>query len=152
MFVVIMGSAFSIAIAVDNAIKNILPIYTKAALTMGANKSQLYRYVIFPASLPELVSGLKQGWSFLIALSTAIAILNADPIMTTNKIACVDNPNHKMENGGYDGAPETRICFRVCRTQTSDFGNCQRGGSINGNDTISFDFACFVAGVLLVFC
>lgn len=39
LFVVIMGSAFSIAIAVDNAIKNILPIYTKAALTMGADKS-----------------------------------------------------------------------------------------------------------------
>lgn len=78
LFVVIMGSAFSIAIAVDNAIKNILPIYTKAALTMGANKSQLYRYVIFPASLPELVSGLKQGWSF------AWRALMAGEVMTTS--------------------------------------------------------------------
>ena len=77
LFVVIMGSAFSIAIAVDNAIKNILPIYTKAALTMGADKSQLYRYVILPASLPELVSGLKQGWSF------AWRALMSGEVMTT---------------------------------------------------------------------
>ena len=78
LFVVIMGSAFSIAISVDNAIKNILPIYTKAALTMGANKKQLYAYVIFPASLPELVSGLKQGWSF------AWRALMAGEVMTTS--------------------------------------------------------------------
>lgn len=78
LFVVIMGSAFSIAIAVDNAIKNILPIYTKAALTMGADKSQLYRYVILPASLPELVSGLKQGWSF------AWRALMSGEVMTTS--------------------------------------------------------------------
>ena len=31
LFVVVMGSAFSIAISVDNAIKNVQPIYTKAA-------------------------------------------------------------------------------------------------------------------------
>lgn len=78
LFVVIMGSAFSIAIAVDNAIKNILPIYIRAALAMGANKRQLYLYVVFPASLPELVSGLKQGWSF------AWRALMAGEVMTTS--------------------------------------------------------------------
>lgn len=78
LFVVIMGCAFSIAISVDNAIKNILPIYTKAALTMGADKKQLYLHVIFPASLPELVSGLKQGWSF------AWRALMAGEVMTTS--------------------------------------------------------------------
>jgi len=78
LFVVVMGSAFSIAISVDNAIKNIPPIYKKAALTMGADKRQLYRYVIFPASLPELVSGLKQGWSF------AWRALMSGEVMTTS--------------------------------------------------------------------
>ena len=52
------------AIAVDNAILNVPPIYKKAALTMGANQKQIYWKVIFPASLPELISGMKQGWSF----------------------------------------------------------------------------------------
>lgn len=78
LFVVIMGSAFSISISVDNAIKNIQPIYTKAALTMGASRRQMYLNVIFPASLPELVSGLKQGWSF------AWRALMAGEVMTTS--------------------------------------------------------------------
>ena len=78
LFVVVMGAAFSIAISVDNAIKNVQPIYLKAALTMGAGKRQLYWHVILPASLPELVSGLKQGWSF------AWRALMAGEVMTTS--------------------------------------------------------------------
>lgn len=78
LFVVVMGAAFSIAISVDNAIKNIQPIYVKAALTMGANRKQLYTKVVFPAALPELVTGLKQGWSF------AWRALMAGEVMTTS--------------------------------------------------------------------
>ena len=73
-----MGAAFSIAIATDNAIKNVQPIYKKAALTMGATQKQLYLQVIFPACLPELVSGLKQGWSF------AWRALMSGEVMTTS--------------------------------------------------------------------
>lgn len=78
LFVVVMGAAFSIAISVDNAIKNIPPIYIKAAKTMGAGKWQLYKNIIFPASLPELVGALKQGWSF------AWRALMAGEVMTTS--------------------------------------------------------------------
>lgn len=78
IFVVIMGSAFSIAIAVDNAIVNVPPIYKKAAFTMGATQKQVYWKVIFPASLPELISGIKQGWSF------AWRALMSGEVMTTS--------------------------------------------------------------------
>ena len=78
IFVVIMGSAFSMAIAVDNAILNVPPIYKKAALTMGANQKQIYWKVIFPASFPELISGMKQGWSF------AWRALMSGEVMTTS--------------------------------------------------------------------
>lgn len=78
LFVVVMGAAFSVAISVDNAIKNVQPIYTKAALTLGADKKQLYLYVILPACLPELVAGMKQGWSF------AWRALMAGEVMTTS--------------------------------------------------------------------
>lgn len=64
IFVVVMGSSFGIAIAVENSIRSVNPLYIKAARTMGVNKGQLYAKVILPASLPSLVSGLKQGWSF----------------------------------------------------------------------------------------
>jgi NitT/TauT family transport system permease protein len=64
IFVIVMGSTLSVAIAVDNAIRNVNPIYIKAAKTMGASGFNLYTKVIFPASLPPFISGLKQGWSF----------------------------------------------------------------------------------------
>lgn len=64
LFVVVMGSAFSIALAVEGGIRSVNPLFIKAAKTMGANKKQLYLKVIFPACLPNLVAGLKQGWSF----------------------------------------------------------------------------------------
>jgi len=64
IFVIIIGSTFSIAISVYSAITNINPIYIKSAKTMGAKGKTLYLKVIFPASIPQFVSGLKQGWSF----------------------------------------------------------------------------------------
>lgn len=64
LFVVIMGSAFSIAIAVEHGIRGVNPIYIKAAKTMGAKTKDLLLKVVFPASIPALISGLKQGWSF----------------------------------------------------------------------------------------
>ncbi|MDO5146764.1 MAG: ABC transporter permease [Eubacteriales bacterium] len=78
LFVVVMGSAFSMSLAFDNAISGVPPIYKKAALTMGAQPGQIYRKVIFPACLPELISGLKQGWSF------AWRALMSGEVMTTS--------------------------------------------------------------------
>lgn len=57
IFVVVMGSAFSISLAVEGAIRNIPPIYIKAAKTMGVSTSFMYQKVIFPAALPALLSG-----------------------------------------------------------------------------------------------
>jgi len=64
IFVVVMGSAFSIALAVESGIKSVPPIYIKAAKTMGLSGNKMYTKVIFPAALPSFVAGLKQGWSF----------------------------------------------------------------------------------------
>ena len=64
IFVIVIGSTFSIAIAVESSIKNINPIYVKAAKTLGAKGNKVYLDVILPASLPGILSGLKQGWSF----------------------------------------------------------------------------------------
>lgn len=64
IFVIAVGSIFSISLAVDSGIKNINPIYLKAAKTMGAKGYKLYSNVIVPAALPNIVSGLKEGWSF----------------------------------------------------------------------------------------
>lgn len=64
IFVVLMGSIFAIAISARSGVRNIPPLYQKAALTMGANRVQLTRYVLLPAMLPAMAQGLKLGWSF----------------------------------------------------------------------------------------
>lgn len=64
LFVVVMGSAFSMALAVDDAVRSVPPLYIKAAKTMGAGQKALYLKVILPACVPSFIAALKQGWSF----------------------------------------------------------------------------------------
>jgi len=64
LFVVIMGSVLSVTISMEAGRKQMPKIYSLAARNLGANGLKLFFYVLFPASLPYLVSGLKQGWAF----------------------------------------------------------------------------------------
>ncbi len=64
IFVVVMGSVFSISLSVESGIKEVPPIYIKAAKTMGVTSGKMYTKVIFPAALPSFVAGMKQAWSF----------------------------------------------------------------------------------------
>ncbi len=64
LFVIVIGSTFSVSLAIENAIRTVPPIYVKAAQTMGAGKLSLYGRVIWPAALPGVLAGLKQSWSF----------------------------------------------------------------------------------------
>lgn len=63
-FVVIMGALLSIAIATDSGIKNISPLYIRAARTMGIEGFNLFTRVVLPAAFPSIVTGMKLGWSF----------------------------------------------------------------------------------------
>lgn len=62
-FVVIMSSTSAIAIATADGILNIPPIYLRAARTLGTPRWAMYGRVIVPASLPNVVTGLKLGWT-----------------------------------------------------------------------------------------
>ncbi len=64
LFVVIMGAVLSITVATRDGMKNIPPLNIKAARTMGAYRAKVYLYVILPAALPSILTGLKLGWSF----------------------------------------------------------------------------------------
>src|ERR1700704_4397440 len=79
LFVVIMGTVWSVVIATDTGVRNIPPIYARAARTMGSNPFHKWTRVILPASLPYLVSGMKQGWAFawrsLMAAEIYVTIL-----------------------------------------------------------------------------
>lgn len=64
IFVAFIGSVFSVALAIEESIKNISPIYIKVGKTMGAKKFSLYFKVILPSILPSIISGIKLGWAF----------------------------------------------------------------------------------------
>lgn len=64
LFMIIIGSTFSISMCTYSGIKNIPYIYITAAKSMGARGLKLFFYVILPVVLPDLVIALKQGWSF----------------------------------------------------------------------------------------
>ncbi len=79
LFVVIMGTMWSVTIATDGGVRTIPPIYARAARTMGSEGIHTWTRVILPASLPFLVSGMKQGWAFawrsLMAAEIYVTIL-----------------------------------------------------------------------------
>ena len=78
-FVVVMGTLWSVLIAVDNGVKNLPPLYVRAARTMGSKGFHTLLHVILPASLPYVISGMKQGWAFawrsLMAAEIYVTIL-----------------------------------------------------------------------------
>lgn len=79
LFVVVMGTLWSILIATDSGIRTIPPIYVRVARTMGSRGLHTLVNVVFPASLPVVVSGMKQGWAFawrsLMAAEIYVTIL-----------------------------------------------------------------------------
>jgi NitT/TauT family transport system permease protein len=79
LFVVIMGTLWSVIIATDNGVRNVPPIFARAAQTMGSKRLHTWLRVILPASLPFIVTGMKQGWAFawrsLMAAEIYVTIL-----------------------------------------------------------------------------
>ena len=80
LFVVVMGTVWSVLLATDGGVRNVPPIYRRAAQTMGSRRWHTWLYVTLPASLPFVVSGVKQGWAFawrsLMAAEIYVSILS----------------------------------------------------------------------------
>lgn len=64
LFVMIMGSAFAIAIGMRDGLRSLPPVYRAAGRMLGARGFRLYSSVLIPASLPTLAGTLRQGFSF----------------------------------------------------------------------------------------
>ena len=79
LFVVVMGTVWSVVLATETGVRNVNPLYVRAARTMGSRWLHIWIYVIMPASLPFIVSGMKQGWAFawrsLMAAEIFVTIL-----------------------------------------------------------------------------
>lgn len=78
LFVVIMASVWSVMITTYSSLRNIPPIYVRAAKNMGASGFTLFRHVMIPAATPALIVGMRQAWS--IAWH---ALIGAEMLITT---------------------------------------------------------------------
>jgi NitT/TauT family transport system permease protein len=69
--IIFYAATWQLLINTISGVKNIDPLYIKAAKSMGATDSQLFGKVILPATLPSIVSGARLG--IKIAFMTVIA-------------------------------------------------------------------------------
>lgn len=79
LFVTVMGTIWSVVLAVEESVLAVPPLYVRAAQTMGSRGFHLWSHVVLPAALPGVLSGMKQGWAFawrsLMAAEIFVVIL-----------------------------------------------------------------------------
>ena len=78
LFVVVMSCVFSVMLSTYSGLRNVPPIYIRAARNMGAKGFTLFRYVLIPAATPTLIMGMRQAWSFAWH-----ALIGAEMLITT---------------------------------------------------------------------
>ena len=76
--VLILGALFSIAVATEGAIRNVAPIYLKVGRVLGARGFVFSKDILFFAALPELIGGLKLGWTFAWRSLMAAELIRQD--------------------------------------------------------------------------
>jgi NitT/TauT family transport system permease protein len=71
IFLIFLASLFPVLVSTMNGVRNVPPMYRQAGQNFGLSTAALLRRVIFPASLPQMVVGLR------IALGIAWLVLVA---------------------------------------------------------------------------
>lgn len=79
IFVVILGGTFVMALNIRSGIKNVSPLYIRAAKTMGSSGLDMFIRVIFPASIPYAVTGARLAWAFSWRALMAGELLSTGP-------------------------------------------------------------------------
>ena len=63
IFIVVLGATMTITITSSSGFKTVSPLHVKVAKTMGSSGFHLFRTIIFPASIPQLIAGLRLAWA-----------------------------------------------------------------------------------------
>ena len=59
IFLIFLASVFPIAVSASAAVQNMQPVYLRAAQNFGLSRSELFRRVIFPSCLPQIITGIR---------------------------------------------------------------------------------------------
>lgn len=78
IFLIFLASVFPITVSATAAVQNMQPVYLRAAQNFGLSRVQLFRRVIFPACLPQIITGIR------IALRVAWLVVVAAEMIAVN--------------------------------------------------------------------
>jgi NitT/TauT family transport system permease protein len=79
IFLIFLASVFPIAVATMAAVQNMQPVYLRAAQNFGLSKFELFRRVIFPSALPQILTGLRiaLGIAWLVVVAAEMIAVNS---------------------------------------------------------------------------
>ena len=64
LFIVTIGATWTMTVNATSGFKNVPRLYQQVAKTLGSSGFHFLRTVIMPASVPQLISGLRIAWAF----------------------------------------------------------------------------------------
>lgn len=64
LFIVTIGATWTMTISATSGFKNVPMLYQRVAKTFGSKGFHFLRTVIIPASIPQIISGLRIAWAF----------------------------------------------------------------------------------------
>jgi NitT/TauT family transport system permease protein len=79
IFLIFLSSLFPITVTSIAAVQNIQPVYVRAAQNFGLSRFDLFRRVIFPACLPQIITSLRisLGIAWLVVVAAEMVAVNS---------------------------------------------------------------------------
>lgn len=79
VFLIFLSSVFPITVSAMAAVQNIQPVYVRAARNFGLSRLELFRQVIFPATLPQVLTGIRiaLGVAWLVVVAAEMIAVNS---------------------------------------------------------------------------
>jgi NitT/TauT family transport system permease protein len=79
IFLIFLASVFPITVSAIAAVQNMQPVYLRAAQNFGLTQMQLFRRVIFPATLPQIITGIRiaLGVAWLVVVAAEMIAVNS---------------------------------------------------------------------------
>lgn len=79
IFLIFLASLFPVTVSTIAAVQNIRPVYLRAARNFGLSRLQLFGRVVLPASLPQIITGMRiaLGIAWLVVVAAEMIAVNS---------------------------------------------------------------------------
>lgn len=79
IFLIFLASVFPITVSSMAAVQNIQPVYIRAARNFGLSRLELFRRVILPATLPQIITAIRiaLGIAWLVVVAAEMIAVNS---------------------------------------------------------------------------